>query len=44
MHYRGTKMRREGRMGIVALELSAVFNMTAVRLIVKNMEKGSLQK
>lgn len=44
MHYRGAKMRREGRVGIVALELSTVFNMTPVRLIVKNMEKRSLQK
>lgn len=44
MHYRGTKMRRGRRVGIVALELSPVFNMTPVRLIVKNMEKGSLQK
>lgn len=37
-------MKRERRVGIVALELSAVFNMAPVRLIVKNMEKGSLQK
>lgn len=44
MHYRGTKMKRKGRVGIVALELSPVFNMTPVRLIVKNMERGSLQK
>lgn len=44
MHYRGTKTRRERLVGIVALELSPVFNMTPVRLIVKNTEKGSLQK
>lgn len=38
------KWEGKRRVGIVALELSPVFNMTPVRLIVKNTEKGSLQK
>lgn len=40
MHYRDTKTRRERRVGIVALELSPVFNMTPVRLIVKIRRKA----